>query len=275
MSKLEVKKRRSLPELLERKARGEKLSMVTCYDATMAKLINQTPIDMVLVGDSLGNVMMGYSGTLQVTLDHMIVYGSSVARSLKNAFLVLDMPFMSYQISPEQALENAGRLVKEGGAEAVKLEGGKSMAPAVKKIVEAGIPVIGHLGLTPQSINVIGSYKVVGRGDKAAQELLQDALALEAAGASMIVLEMVPESLAKKVSESLSIPTIGIGAGRFVDGQVLVLQDLLGFDEEFSPKFLKKYAHLGSATRTALIQYDEEVKSKTFPDQEHSFGDKK
>jgi 3-methyl-2-oxobutanoate hydroxymethyltransferase len=248
---------------------------VTCYDATMAKLINQTQIDMVLVGDSLGNVMMGYSGTLQVTLDHMIVYGSSVARTLKNAFLVLDMPFMSYQISPEQALENAGRLVKEAGAEAVKLEGGKAMAPAVKKIVDAGIPVIGHLGLTPQSINIIGSYKVIGRSDKAADELLQDALALEAAGASMLVLEMVPESLAKKVSEALSIPTIGIGAGRFVDGQVLVLHDLLGFDEEFSPKFLKKYAKLGAEARSALIQYDEEVKSKTFPDQEHSFGDKK
>lgn len=275
MSKVEIKKRRSLPELLERKSRGEKLSMVTCYDATMAKLINQTQIDMVLVGDSLGNVMMGYSGTLQVTLDHMIVYGSSVARTLKNAFLVLDMPFMSYQISPEQALENAGRLVKEAGAEAVKLEGGKAMAPAVKKIVDAGIPVIGHLGLTPQSINIIGSYKVIGRSDKAADDLLQDALALEAAGASMLVLEMVPESLAKKVSEALSIPTIGIGAGRYVDGQVLVLHDLLGFDEEFSPKFLKKYARLGAEARNALIQYDEEVKSKTFPDQEHSFGDKK
>jgi 3-methyl-2-oxobutanoate hydroxymethyltransferase len=275
LSKVEIKKRRSLPELLERKSRGEKLSMVTCYDATMAKLINQTQIDMVLVGDSLGNVMMGYSGTLQVTLDHMIVYGSSVARTLKNAFLVLDMPFMSYQISPEQALENAGRLVKEAGAEAVKLEGGKAMAPAVKKIVDAGIPVIGHLGLTPQSINIIGSYKVIGRSDKAADDLLQDALALEAAGASMLVLEMVPESLAKKVSEALSIPTIGIGAGRYVDGQVLVLHDLLGFDEEFSPKFLKKYARLGAEARNALIQYDEEVKSKTFPDQEHSFGDKK
>ena len=275
MSKIEMKLRRSLPELLQKKALGEKLSMVTCYDATMAKLINQTEIDMVLVGDSLGNVMMGYSGTLQVTLDHMIVYGGSVARALKKAFLVIDMPFMSYQISAEQALENAGRLVKEAGAEAVKLEGGKTVAGAVRKISEAGIPVIGHLGLTPQSIHVIGSYRVVGRGEKAAQDLLEDALALEAAGASILVLEMVPESLAKRVSEAISIPTIGIGAGRFVDGQVLVLQDLLGFDEDFSPKFLKKYADLGAVVRTALTQYNDEVKCKTFPDQEHSFGDKK
>lgn len=275
MSKGSKNIRKTLPELLSRKAMGEKISMVTCYDATMAKLINLTDIDMVLVGDSLGNVMMGYSGTLQVTVENMITYASSVDRVLSRAFLVVDMPFMSYQVSAEQALITAGKFVQLAGAQAVKLEGGQSVVESVRRIVSAGIPVIGHLGLTPQSIHQIGTYKVIGRSDEAAARLVEDALALQDAGASMIVLEMVPESLAKKVSDLLSIPTIGIGAGSHVDGQVLVLQDLLGFDQDFSPKFLKKYADIGATIKSALDTYDLEVKTKKFPTQEHSFGDKK
>ncbi len=275
MSKGSKNSRKTLPELLGRKAVGEKISMVTCYDATMAKLVNLTDIDMVLVGDSLGNVMMGYPGTLQVTVDNMITYASSVDRVLNRAFLVVDMPFMSYQVSSEQALITAGKFVQFAGAQAVKLEGGQAVAESVRRIVSAGIPVIGHIGLTPQSIHQIGAYKVMGRGEEAATQLIEDAKALQSAGASMVVLEMVPESLAKKVSEQLSIPTIGIGAGPHVDGQVLVLQDLLGFDQDFSPKFLKKYANLGSTITSALMTYDLEVKTKKFPTQEHSFGDKK
>jgi 3-methyl-2-oxobutanoate hydroxymethyltransferase len=275
VSKGSKNSRKTLPELLGRKAVGEKISMVTCYDATMAKLVNLTDIDMVLVGDSLGNVMMGYPGTLQVTVDNMITYASSVDRVLNRAFLVVDMPFMSYQVSSEQALITAGKFVQFAGAQAVKLEGGQAVAESVRRIVSAGIPVIGHIGLTPQSIHQIGAYKVMGRGEEAATQLIEDAKALQSAGASMVVLEMVPESLAKKVSEQLSIPTIGIGAGPHVDGQVLVLQDLLGFDQDFSPKFLKKYANLGSTITSALMTYDLEVKTKKFPTQEHSFGDKK
>lgn len=254
---------------------GEKISMVTCYDATMAKLVNLTDIDMVLVGDSLGNVMMGYPGTLQVTVENMITYASSVDRVLNRAFLVVDMPFMSYQVSAEQAIITAGKFVQFAGAQAVKLEGGQTVVESVKRIVSAGIPVIGHIGLTPQSIHQIGAYKVMGRSEEAAKQLIEDAKALQSAGAAMVVLEMVPESLAKKVSEQLSIPTIGIGAGPHVDGQVLVLQDLLGFDQDFSPKFLKKYANLGSTITSALMTYDLEVKTKKFPTQEHSFGEKK
>jgi 3-methyl-2-oxobutanoate hydroxymethyltransferase len=275
VSKGSKNSRKTLPELLGRKAVGEKISMVTCYDATMAKLVNLTDIDMVLVGDSLGNVMMGYSGTLQVTVDNMITYASSVDRVLNRAFLVVDMPFMSYQVSSEQALITAGKFVQFAGAQAVKLEGGQAVSESVKRIVSAGIPVIGHIGLTPQSIHQIGAYKVMGRGEEAATQLIEDGKALQSAGASMVVLEMVPESLAKKVSEQLSIPTIGIGAGPHVDGQVLVLQDLLGFDQDFSPKFLKKYANLGSTITSALMTYDLEVKTKKFPTKEHSFGDKK
>jgi len=275
LSKILANKKKLLPELLSRKARGEKISMVTCYDASFAKLINFSEIDMVLVGDSLGNVMMGYPNTLPVHLENMITYGASVARSITSSFLVIDMPFMSYQLSPEQALKNAGRLVQEGGAEAVKLEGGHAICQQVEKIVASGIPVIGHIGLTPQSINMIGSYKVMGRGNQAAEKLMAEAKALENAGASMLVLEMVPESLATRISETLSIPTIGIGAGIGCDGQVLVLQDLLGFDESFSPKFLKKYADLGNVIKSALREYDREVKAKIFPDNQHSFGDQK
>lgn len=275
MSKIAANGKKLLPELLDRKARGEKISMVTCYDSTFAKLINQTGIDMVLVGDSLGNVMMGYPSTLPVSLENMITYGASVARSLTSSFLVIDMPFMSYQVSPDQALISAGRLVQEAGAEAVKLEGGLAVCKQVEKIVSAGIPVVGHLGLTPQSINAIGSYKVIGRGEQASKLLMEEAKALENAGASMVVLEMVPASLAAQLTQSLKIPTIGIGAGSGCDGQVLVLQDLLGFDEQFSPKFLKKYANLGGAVRTALNEYDREVKAKIFPDIQHSFGDSK
>jgi 3-methyl-2-oxobutanoate hydroxymethyltransferase len=245
--------------------------MVTCYDAAFARLVDDSGVDMVLVGDSLGNVMLGHDSTIPVTLNDMIHHSAAVARTLSKPFLVIDMPFMTYHVSVEQALANCGRAIQEGGAQAVKIEGGKAVCPQVAALVGAGIPVMGHLGLTPQSVHALGGYKIQGRGDAARKKLLEEAKALETAGVFALVLEMVPSSLAAEVSRALSIPTIGIGAGPDCDGQVLVLHDLLGFDDEFNPKFLKKYANLGKTIRDALARYDQEVKAGEFPGQAQTF----
>ena len=261
----------TLTDLRRRKSDGQKISMVTCYDSSFARLVDDSGIDMVLVGDSLGNVMLGYEDTIPVTLEHMIHHSAAVARTLVKPFLAVDMPFFSYKISTEQALESAGRLVQEGMAQAVKLEGGLEIVDKVKAITEAGIPVVGHLGLTPQNVHAFGGYKVQGRDAKAEEFILESAKALQDAGAFCLVLELVPAALAEKVTNLLEIPTIGIGAGPNCDGQVLVLQDLLGFHEDFNPKFLKKYANLGEAISSALKEYDADVKSGQFPTKENSF----
>lgn len=271
ISETAKRKKHSILSVKAKKQAGEKLSMITCYDSTFAKLINYTNIDMVLVGDSLGNVMMGYDDTLKVSVDDMARYGGSVARALDHALLVVDMPFMSYNISVENTLKNAAKLVRKGGAQAVKLEGGIAICDKVKALVDAGIPVMGHLGLTPQSINTIGGYRVQGRDEQDAARMMEDAKALEEAGAFSLVLEMVPSELAAKISDSVSIPVIGIGAGAGCDGQVLVLQDLLGMDNGFRPKFLKTYANLSEIIVGAISDYDSEVKAGDFPAKEHSF----
>jgi 3-methyl-2-oxobutanoate hydroxymethyltransferase len=263
----------TMTQILAAKGEGRRLSVVTCYDAAFARLVDQTAIDMVLVGDSLGNVMLGFEGTIPVTVDMMAHHTAAVARVLTKPFLIADMPFMSYQVSAEDALRNAGRLVQQSGAQAVKLEGGRSVVPQVKACVAAGIPVMGHLGLTPQSVHAMGGYKVQGRGEAAGQALLDDALALQEAGCFSVVLEMVPSALAERVTKALRIPTIGIGAGPRCDGQVLVLHDLLGFDEGFNPKFLKKFADLGKAVREAVSAYDGEVKAGVYPGEQHGFKD--
>lgn len=271
MSKYTVKDNVTVSKLLAAKGEGRKLATVTCYDAAFARLIDQTPVDLVLVGDSLGNVMLGHDNTIPVTMDDMVHHTAAVARALTRPFLCADMPFMSYSISIEQALTNAARLVQEGGAQGVKVEGGRNIVPQVRAIIEAGIPVLGHLGLTPQSVHALGGFKVQGRGGAAAQRMMDDALALQDAGVFGIVLEMVPQTLAATVTQALKIPTIGIGAGPKCDGQIIVLHDILGFDEGFNPKFLKKYANLGQDIRAAVTAYDREVKSGVFPGEEHAF----
>ncbi len=251
---------------------GKKITMLTAYDYSMAALLDQVGIDILLVGDSLGMVVLGYETTLPVTMEEMLHHTRAVSRSVRRAMVVGDMPFMSYQISAEQALENAGRFLKEANAHAVKLEGGQEIADTVKKIVESGIPVMGHLGLTPQSIHQLGGYGVQGKESKAARKMIQDAKALEAAGIFSLVLECVPTSLAKVITEEISVPTIGIGAGIHCDGQVLVTHDLLGFFEKFIPKFVKRYAELNKPVKEAVRQFIEEVQTGKFPGVEHSFG---
>ena len=274
MSKVSQKKSPvSVLDIVARKAKGEKLSMITCYDSAFAKLINLTGIDIVLVGDSVGNVMLGFDNTIPVTVDHMIHHTAAVARVLEKSFLCADMPFFSYQVSKVQALRSAGRLIQEGGAHGVKLEGGKEVASKARAIVKAGIPVMGHLGLTPQSLYALGGYRVQGRGNKAAQKFFDDAKALEDAGCFAIVLELVPAELAQHVTAAVKVPTIGIGAGVNCDGQVLVLQDMLGMDAGFKPKFLKQYASLSEIVSGALNSFDREVKQGKFPGTEHSFMD--
>jgi len=253
------------------KADRSKIVMVTAYDYTMARIVDAADVDMVLVGDSVGMVVQGLPDTLSVTLDDMIYHARCVARGLQQAHLTVDMPFMSYQVSPSQALESAGRLVKEGHAQSVKLEGGVRSAPAIEAIVEAGVPVVGHIGLTPQSVNALGGFKVQGRSEAAASQLLRDALAVQNAGAFCVVLEMVPASLAAEVSQALEIPTIGIGAGVECDGQVLVCNDLLGFDSRFKPRFVKRYAELESPMIEAVSSYVNEVRSGVFPTEDHAF----
>ena len=255
----------------ESKKSGEKLTMLTAYDYTTAKLLDESGVDSILVGDSLGMVVLGYDDTLSVTMEDMIHHSAAVARGAKNALIVTDMPFMSYQTSVYDAVVNAGRLVKEGKAQAVKLEGGIEFCEHIKAIVKASIPVCAHIGLTPQSINAFGGFKVQGKGKDEAQRLLDEARAVEEAGAFAVVLECVPEKLAKKISESISIPTIGIGAGAGCDGQVLVYQDMLAMYSDFKPKFVKQYAQVGSVMKDAFRQYIDEVKSGAFPSEEHTF----
>lgn len=254
------------------KKNGEKLTMLTAYDYTTARLIDEAGVNSILVGDSLGMVVLGYDDTLSVTMEDMIHHSRAVARGAKNALVITDMPFMSYQTSVYDAVVNAGRLVKEGKAQAVKLEGGAEFCEHIKSIVNASIPVCAHIGLTPQSINAFGGFKVQGKGRQAAQKLLDEARAVEQAGAFAVVLECVPAKLAEKISQSISIPTIGIGAGADCDGQVLVYQDMLAMYPNFKPKFVKQYAQIGSTMKDAFSQYISDVKSGAFPSEEHTFG---
>ncbi len=253
------------------KKNGERLAMLTAYDYSTAKLMDETGINGILVGDSLGNVILGYEDTISVTMEDMIHHGAAVARGTKNAMVVIDMPFMSYQTSVYDALVNAGRLMKEGRAGAVKLEGGKNICPQIEAITKAGIPVMGHLGLTPQAINAFGGFKVQGKTQEAAEQLIEDALAVEKAGAFALVLECVPRKLADIITEKLTIPTIGIGAGNGCDGQILVYQDLLGMFSDFTPKFVKKYANVGEIMKDAFSAYIEDVKQGAFPEKKHEY----
>lgn len=253
------------------KAKGEKLSMLTAYDYSTAKLEDESGINGILVGDSLGNVVLGYEDTVSVTMEDMIHHGAAVARGAKNALVVVDMPFMSYEVTVEEAVRNAGRLMKEGRAGAVKLEGGVRVAEQIRAIVKAGIPVMGHIGLTPQSINVFGGFKVQGKSEEAARALLADAKAVEEAGAFAVVIEAVPAALAQMITDAVSIPTIGIGAGAGCDGQILVCQDMLGMFSDFTPKFVKRYANVGEVMREAFANYAAEVASGAFPTEEHTY----
>ena len=249
----------------------QKISMLTAYDYTTAKLIDEAGVHMILVGDSLGMTMLGYENTLEVTMEDMIHHGRAVTRGAKETMVVVDMPFMSYQTSVYDAVVNAGRLVKEGGAQAVKLEGGAKVCPHIKAITEASIPVMAHLGLTPQSVNEFGGFKVQGKSFDAARTLIEDAKKVEAAGAFAIVLECVPDKLAKMITEAVSIPTIGIGAGPDCDGQVLVYQDMLGMYGDMQPKFAKRFVNAGEIMKQAFAQYCKEVAEGVFPAKEHCF----
>lgn len=253
------------------KKEKQKISMLTAYDYSTAKLMNDAGINSILVGDSLGNVMLGYDDTISVTMEDMIHHTKAVARGAKDALVIADMPFMSYQTSVYDALVNAGRLVKEGRANAVKLEGGAEVCPQIQAIVQAGIPVCAHIGLTPQSINVFGGNRVQGKTENAAKKLLESALAVQEAGAFAVVIEAVPEKLARLITEKLDIVTIGIGAGNGCDGQVLVYQDMLGMFSDFTPKFVKRYANIGELMTAAFRQYDSEVKNSDFPSEEHTY----
>lgn len=255
----------------EAKGKGGKVTMLTAYDYSMAKLIDEAGINMILVGDSLGMVVLGYEDTLSVTMEDMIHHTAAVARGTKNALVVADMPFMSYQTSVYDAVVNAGRLMKEGRAQAVKLEGGREVAEHIEAITKASIPVVAHLGLTPQSLNAFGGFKVQGKSEEAARRLIEDAEIVEKAGAVAVVLECVPAKLAELITKKLTIPTIGIGAGAGCDGQVLVYQDMLGMFHDFKPKFVKQYAKIGDAMKEAFRQYIEEVTAGTFPSAEHTF----
>lgn len=253
------------------KEKGEKITMLTAYDYSTARLVDESGVNSILVGDSLGNVMLGYEDTIAVTVEDMIHHGRAVAKGAKNALVVVDMPFLSYQTSVYDAVVNAGRIMKETHCGAVKLEGGAVVCPQIKAIVDASIPVCAHLGLTPQSINAFGGFKVQGKTVEAAQKLLDDAKAVEEAGAFAVVLECVPARLAKLVSETVSIPTIGIGAGNGCDGQVLVYADMLSMFSDFCPKFVRKFANVGDSMRQAFREYDAAVKDGSFPAEEHTY----
>lgn len=254
------------------KQKGEKISMITAYDYTTARLVDEAGIDSILVGDSLGNVMLGLGDTVSVTMEDMIHHGAAVARGTKRALVVVDMPFMSYQASVYDAVVNAGRLMKEGRANAVKLEGGVEVADRIRAIVAAQIPVCAHIGLTPQGVNAFGGFKVQGKTADSARKLLEDAHAVEEAGAFAVVLEAIPAELAARVSAELTIPTIGIGAGAGCDGQVLVNQDMLGTFTDFMPKFVRRFAEVGEVMRDAYAEYDRCVKDGTFPAPEHCYA---
>lgn len=253
------------------KEQGDKITMLTCYDYSMAKLMDEAGINTLLIGDSLGMTILGYEDTLSVTMEDMIHHSAAVARGAKNALIVCDMPFMSYQVSVEQAVRNAGRLMKEGRANMVKLEGGAAVCPQIEAIVKASIPVCAHLGLTPQSINAFGGFKIQGKSEAEARQIIEDAKQIEAAGASMVVLEGIPAKLAELITKIIHIPTIGIGAGPQCDGQVLVYQDMLGMFSDISPKFVKVFADTGSFMKHAFADYIREVKESVFPAEEHTF----
>ena len=263
--------RKTILDIKKMKIQGEKIAVLTAYDFGMASILDESDIDIILVGDSLGNVVLGYENTIPVTMEDMLHHTKAVSRASQNALIVADMPFLSYQVSPETALANAGRFLKEANVQAVKLEGGQEQVETVHKITCAGIPVMGHLGLTPQSIHQLGGYKVQGKKEDAAEKMMRDAKRLEEAGAFSLVLECVPEKLAADITRSLSIPTIGIGAGVHCDGQVLVINDMLGMYERMTPKFVKKYANLNLDIRNAVKRYIQDVKTNSFPDSEHSF----
>ncbi|MEO1021070.1 MAG: 3-methyl-2-oxobutanoate hydroxymethyltransferase [Bacteroidota bacterium] len=258
--------------VVEMKKKGEKIAMITAYDYTMGKIVDEAGIEIILVGDSASNVMAGFETTVPMTLDHMVYHTSCVVRGVDRALVVADMPFMSYQITGKEALINAGRMMKEAGAHAVKMEGGKPIVDTVHKIVDAGIPVMGHLGLTPQSIYKFGTYKVRATDEEEAEQLISDALLLQNAGCFSIVLEKIPARLAEVVTSELSIPTIGIGAGGGCDGQVLVLHDMLGLNKGFNPRFLRRYADMHQVMTDAVEQYITDVKSEDFPNEQEQYA---
>jgi 3-methyl-2-oxobutanoate hydroxymethyltransferase len=264
--------RTSISKIREMKQKGEKIAMITAYDYAMAKIVDEAGIPMILVGDSLAMVVLGYESTVSVTIDEMLHHTKAVVRGTKNALVVGDMPFMTYHTSTADALRNAARFIQEAGAQAVKLEGGVTVAETVKAVVDCGIPVMGHIGLTPQSINQLGGYKVQGRTEAAAKRLLEDAKALEQAGAFAVVMETVPTPLAALITRRISIPTIGIGAGNGCDGQVQVVSDILGLFTDFVPKHAKQYAKLADEIRAAVIAYGTEVRDGRFPTEAHSFS---
>ena len=263
--------KKTILDFKKAKENNERISMLTAYDYSSAKLIDEAGIDAILIGDSLGMVSLGYEDTLSVTMEDMIHHTKAVARATKNALVVADLPFMSYQTSVYDAVYNAGRLIKEGRAHAVKLEGGIEMCDRIEVIVKSSIPVMAHIGLTPQSVNALGGFKVQGKDEKAAKALIEAAKAVEKAGAFAVVLECVPAKLAEIVTKELNIPTIGIGAGAQCDGQVLVYQDMIGMFSGFTPKFVKKYANIGDMMKEAFEEYKKEVKNGSFPSQEHTF----
>ncbi|HET9386884.1 MAG TPA: 3-methyl-2-oxobutanoate hydroxymethyltransferase [Gemmatimonadales bacterium] len=258
--------------LIEMKEKGERIVALTCYDALFARLLDASGVDILLVGDSLNQVLAGSSSTLSATLEQMIYHTTMVRRGTERALVVCDMPFLSYQVSPDDAIRNCGRALKETGCHAVKIEGGESMAKTVRRLVDIGIPVMGHIGLTPQSVHALGGYRVQGRDDATAERLKTDAAALQDAGAFAVVLELVPAPLASLITKALTIPTIGIGAGPACDGQVLVLHDMLGLNDQFSAKFVKKYAALAEDVREAARVFAAEVREGRYPGPEHSFG---
>jgi 3-methyl-2-oxobutanoate hydroxymethyltransferase len=253
------------------KVAHERIVMLTCYDALFARLLDEGGVDILLVGDSLNQVLAGRRSTLSATLDQMIYHAAAVRRGTERVPVVIDLPFLTYQVSVEEAIRNAGRAMADTDCDGVKLEGGSVMAPVVRALVDRGIPVIGHLGLTPQSVHALGGYKVQGRGEREGRVLVDEARALEDAGASAVVLELMPTTVAAAITSALSIPTIGIGAGVACDGQVLVLHDMLGLNEAFTPKFLRRYGDLGSATRDAVVRFAADVRSGAYPDDAHSF----
>ncbi len=258
-------------DIYKKKAEGKKITMLTAYDFPFAQIVDQAGIDMILVGDSLGNVVQGVANTLPVTMDEMIYHTKMVSRAAQSAMVVGDMPFLSYQADKAEAVRNAGRFLKEAGADVVKLEGGSQMAETIRAIVTAGIPVVAHIGLTPQYIHMLGGFKVQGKDEAAREKILADAHAVQDAGAFSVVLEAMPSSLAKEIHQQLRIPTIGIGAGPDCDGQVLVIHDMLGLFDRFTPKFVKKYANLKDQALKAAKEYKNEVEAGTFPSAEHSF----
>ncbi len=262
----------TIAELLEKKRRGEKITMLTAYDFYTAAMIDQAGVDTILVGDSLGMVVLGYDSTVPVTMEEMLHHCKAVRRGTQKAFLIGDMPFMSYNVTQSEAVRNAGRFIKEAGCDAVKLEGGSEMAPVVRAVVQAGIPVCGHIGLTPQTATKLSGFKVQGKDAESARQLMDSARALDEAGAFMLVLECIPDAIAAEISKNISIPTIGIGAGPQCDGQVLVTNDLLGLFEKFVPKFVKQYCKLAPQIKDALNEYVREVREGAFPAPEHCFS---